>query len=349
MASSLPPEKTIAIAAQQGWKAIPTGIAHGTVTLVLPGRVVEVTTLRRDVETDGRHAVVAYTDDFAEDAARRDFTMNALSMDAEGSIYDYYRGREDIEAQLVRFIGDAGTRIAEDGLRILRFFRFVATHGLPPADPAAMAAITAQREMISQLSGERIAQEMRKLLSAPMPSYALGRMAQAGLAEFLTVGAWDGDGLLRLLELEKAHGIAPDPWLRLLAMIAPDARATTAEWVGERWKLSRAERDIVKTLAASILSPQRGEEEVKALLRHYPRPLVQSRVLLAAVDGGFDPAALLALTRDWAVPSFPVTAGDLLVLGYSQGKALGEALAELEQHWVESDYTLTRDELLVAL
>ena len=169
IASTLLPEQTMQLAADQGWKAIPTGIAHGTVTLVLGERIVEVTTLRRDVKTDGRHAVVAFTDRFEEDAARRDFTFNALYQDSAGALYDYFGGIADLATQTVRFIGDAATRIQEDGLRILRFFRFLATHGKPPADADALAAIGTHKAMIANLSGERIATEMRKITGRRQP------------------------------------------------------------------------------------------------------------------------------------------------------------------------------------
>ena len=170
VASTLAPEQTIDIAAQNGWKAIPTGIEHGTVTLVLPSRVVEVTTLRRDVTTDGRRATVAFTEDWREDASRRDFTINAMSMDADGTVFDFFDGKNDITQNRVVFIGDAGQRITEDALRVLRFFRFLATHGKPPADAEALASIAAQKSMVESLSGERIANEMRKLLAADAPA-----------------------------------------------------------------------------------------------------------------------------------------------------------------------------------
>lgn len=327
IASSLLPEQTMEIAAQHGWKAIPTGIAHGTVTLVLPERTLEVTTLRRDVETDGRHAKVAYTDNFAEDAARRDFTINALSMDAGGIIQDYYHGREDIAARRVRFIGDAPTRIQEDGLRILRFFRFLATHGTPPADSDALAAIAAYATMLEQLSGERIAQEMKKLLVAPNAAYALGEMAALGLPQPLTHAGWP---------LPPVTG--SNPWVTLLSMLVPADRATVAAYVAKRWKLSRAEREQVVFLASiqTVDMPQ-----VKAWLRLHPRDWVRGAVELAGGD-----VAMQALAQQWIIPDFPVAAADLLSRGHVPGQALGAALKALEQRWEQADYTLTREQLL---
>ncbi len=346
VASSLPPEATMAIAQAEGWKAIPTGLAHGTVTLVLPERVVEITTLRRDVETDGRHALVEYTSDFAEDAARRDFTINALYMDAAGGIHDYTDGQKDLKTQRVRFIGDAGTRIAEDALRILRFFRFMATHGKPPADADALAACAAAREQIANLSGERIAAEMRKLLCAPTPAYALAQMAEAGIPAMITESPWVPVQVEILLQLETLYHLAVNPWVRLLAMIEPGMRSETAYWVSERWKLSRAEQQMLQALAqhATRVDPAR----VKEWLRSEPRGQVLGRIALAALnsDDAVATDALMLLAQDWEVPGFPVTAKDLLTRGYEQGRALGEALAALEKRWVESDYQLTREQLL---
>ena len=218
VASTLTPQKTMIIAAQQNWKAIPTGIDHGTVTLVLPTRVVEVTTLRRDVTTDGRRAKVAFTEDWREDAARRDFTINAMSMDADGKIYDFFDGKTDLDANRVRFISDASARIAEDGLRILRYFRFLATHGKPPADVEALAAIAAHKEMLQQLSGERIANEMRKLLAADAPAYALRLMREHGVAPLIFGSSIEASRMIRLQLLEGQADYQCSVWARVVVL-----------------------------------------------------------------------------------------------------------------------------------
>lgn len=347
IASTLPPESTIAIANAAGWKAVPTGIAHGTVTLVLPTRIVEVTTLRRDVETDGRHARVAYTDDFAEDAARRDFTMNALYMDAEGKLYDYTGGQKDLNTQRVRFIGDAATRITEDALRILRFFRFHATHGAAPIDSEALQACEAERDLIANLSGERIAQEMRKLLVAMDPRDSLQAMSAIGLPEFLTESPWKVDALNGLLAHEREHGLHVDAWVRLLAMIDSRMRMETAYWVGERWKLSRMERSALQLLGQHEI--EINPAKVKEWLRAHPRPLVIGKILLAAIDSDEELAIgqLLYLAQDWEIPTFPITAKDLLAHGMKEGKEMGDHLRALEQRWVKSNYQLSKDELLI--
>ncbi len=492
LASTLTPEATMELAKVEAWKAIPTGIAHGTVTLVLPERVVEVTTLRHDVATDGRHAVVEYTDDFAADASRRDFTINALSMDADGAVYDYHGGRADLDARRLCFIGHAAARIAEDGLRILRYFRFMAQLGFT-GDDAALAACADARGMIAELSGERIAQEMKKLLTAKNPAVALQAMAESGLDHAVTKQAWQLTPLHAVIAREQEAGMTPNPWVRLLALMAPDARESTAHYVAERWKLSRAERaallflagtestdfrrhspvlvararnlrrdateaekrlwhclsrrqtgyffrrqhplegfivdfictkhrliieldggqhatatshdtrrsrvleskgyrilrfwnhdvlenieGVISTILAALPPPERGRlgggdtqapkavvdrndtkgstptqpfpfqveglksAQVKEWLRQQPRDWVLGAVLLRGGD-----AALLALAQHWEVPVFPVTARDLLKAGYTEGPALGAKLKEIEQRWVDSDYTLSKAELLV--
>jgi poly(A) polymerase len=348
IASTLTPEETIALAKAHGWKAIPTGIVHGTVTLVLPGRVVEVTTLRRDVKTDGRHAVVAYTNRFEEDAARRDFTFNALYMDDTGTIHDYFDGQKDLAARVVRFIGDASTRITEDGLRILRYFRFLATHG-SLASTGDLEAIKEKRTMIAQLSGERIATEMGKLLAAREPLYAITQMAECELAPLLSDTQWNVSMLQQLLQHEAQHKSTPLPWVRLFAMITPAAREASAIWISERYKLSRADRATLAMLAKEQHTVTIAE--IKESLREMPRAIVEGRLLLAAVDGILNEALAdaIKLARTWEIPAFPVTANDLLSRGFSEGLALGDRLRLLEIHWVQSDYTLSKEALLSEL
>lgn len=348
IASTLTPEQTSAIAVKNGWKAVPTGIAHGTVTLVLEKRILEVTTLRRDVETDGRHATVAYTDDWQEDAARRDFTMNALYMDAAGHIDDFFGGKGDLADKRVRFIGDATKRIEEDGLRILRFFRFLASHGVAPADAEALRACHAKREMIAGLSGERIQHEMKKLLRARAPLYALQQLQGIGASALVSGQEWHFPPLEKLLQLEAQHGVEAIPFLRLMAMLPPGKRPEAASWLHARWKLSRQCQHATQYFAATHAPLTTAT--IKEWLRHEQRPLVIARILLAVVDGT-DASALgeyLALARDWPVPTFPVGAKDLIARGMKEGVELGNALRALEARWAESDYALTKEELLAA-
>jgi poly(A) polymerase len=395
LASTLTPEKNIEIAAQHGWKAIPTGIDHGTVTIVLPGRVVEVTTLRRDVTTDGRRATVAYTDNWQEDAARRDFTMNALFMDASGKIYDFFDGKNDIAARRVAFIGDASTRIEEDALRILRYFRFLATHGKPPADATALAAISAKKSLIKNLSGERIANEMRKLLAADNPAYVLRLMAEHDTAPLIFGRAMDASRMIRLQLLESQADYQTSVWARVICLMTPppgaeeaptpppegEVRCSTSvpqarpsvsdeavgsrtspsrgevarsagggdiDWITQRWKLARHEAKQLTQLASlpafDAHAPRHAHTRI---LRLNGAPAYLDLLLTqAATTPGIDIAPYVALAHDFTPPTFPITAKDLMARGMKEGKALGDALAELEKKWEESDYTLTKEALL---
>lgn len=344
-ASTLLPEQMMELAAAQGWRAIPTGLAHGTVTLLLPERTLEVTTLRRDVSTDGRRASVAFTTDFEEDAARRDFTVNAMSMDAAGQLYDYFGGAEDCDAARIRFIGDAGQRIAEDGLRILRFFRFLATHGQPPADHDAIRACTAQKAMLEQLSGERIQQEMKKLLAAADPAYVLSQMSLMALGEVLCGQPWQLHMLHPLLQREAQHKQAAYAWLRLLVLVPEAARMQAAQHVCSRWRLSRADTQLLEFLTAP---PSLNDDAaVKEALRHFSREWVLQSLLLQLLDQPALPyAKLLPIARSFDPPHFPVGAKDLLARGMQQGPELGALLRSMEARWVESGYRLSREQLL---
>lgn len=344
LASTLPPQDTMAMAQEKGWKAVPTGINHGTVTIVLPERAVEVTTLRRDVKTDGRHAEVAFTDRFEEDAARRDFTMNALYMDFRGVITDFYHGEDDIQARRVRFIGEAGDRIREDGLRILRFFRFLATHGEPPADETAIKACAAQRGMLDKLSGERISQEMKKLLAAIDPSYALTQMATMALGEALTGASWQVPMLQQLLQRETQHRTPGNSWVRLLALAMPEQRMKVAAHVVDRWKLSRADTQWLEFLTYPPTLEDTGP--VKEALRHYKREWIEQALLLQSLTEQVALDRLLPVVRSFEPPAFPVSARDLMARGMREGPELGEMLRMIEKRWIESDYRLKKEDLL---
>lgn len=347
VASTFLPEQTIELASANNWKAIPTGIDHGTVTLVLPNRVVEVTTLRRDVTTDGRRATVAFTNDWQEDASRRDFTINAMSMDADGKVFDFFNGKADIEAQCVRFIGDAQQRIAEDTLRVLRFFRFLATHGKPPADADALAAIAAQKNRIESLSGERIANEMRKLLAADAPAYALRLMSEHGVAPLIFGRSIDPSRMIRLQLLEGQADYQTSVWARVVAMVS--ATMVAVEWISERWKLSRNESKQLTQLAQLPAFVQAAPRHFHTrILRLHGAPVYLDWLLTQAAAGqGVEVAPYVQLAHDFVPPIFPVTAKDLIARGMKEGKTLGDALAELERRWEESDYSLGKEELFV--
>jgi poly(A) polymerase len=348
-ATTLAPEKVMDLCATQGWKAIPTGIAHGTVTVVLPSRVVEVTTLRRDVETDGRHARVAFTDDWREDAARRDFTLNALSMDAQGTLYDYFDGQADIAARRLRFIGDPGARIREDGLRILRYFRFLALLAHPPADAEALAAIRAERGMIAGLSGERIANEMRKLLAAPTPAYALRMMTQEAIDIAVFGRAIDPSRMIRLQLLESQADYQASVWARAMTLLR--GTGEDAAFLTQRWKLARHEtRQLQELVALPSVDAAMPRHAHTRMLRLHGAPVYLDWLLLhAARTPGIDTQPWVALAQSFVPPHFPITAADLLARGMKEGKALGDTLAALEARWEASDYTLSKAALLATL
>jgi poly(A) polymerase/tRNA nucleotidyltransferase (CCA-adding enzyme) len=273
LATPRPPEDVVAALRAAGLKFSPTGLDHGTVTAISHHRGFEVTTLRKDVATDGRRAVVAFTKDFAEDAARRDFTINAMSMTPDGAVFDYFSGISDLRAGRVRFVGAAATRIAEDFLRILRFFRFHARYGFGAPDAEAVAAIRDGVPGIAKLSAERVWSELKRILAAPDPREAVALMRQTCvLAAVLPEGA----APVRLAALV-ASGAPPDPVLRLAALLDGDAVA-----VAERLRLSTAEAFFLSALrAAPAPSPSADDADLRRALADAPRKVLIGRAWLA--------------------------------------------------------------------
>lgn len=329
----------------EGIRIIPTGLKHGTVTAVLPNRHVEITTLRQDVETDGRHAKVAPTTDWEVDAARRDFTMNALYLSPEGELFDYYDGAEDALHGRVRFIGDAAQRIAEDALRSLRFFRFLATHGEPPASGAAIAACRDAHWMLEDISGERIAQEMQKLLMAANPTYALRLMEDANVAAHVFAQPLRLGVFTRLTMLEHTAKMRAGVWGRCAALLQS---AEGAPWITKRWRLSG--RDA-KRLALLAGLPRLKENDARhvhtRVIRLHGADLYRDLLLLSAAENGaFDLGPFIARAEGFSVPIFPLSGEDLKRAGIASGPAMGEVLKRLEDVWEESDYTLTKEALL---
>ncbi len=326
------PETVTKLAESAGFRVIPTGIDHGTVTVIAGGIPYEVTTFRRDVATDGRHATVAFTADVAEDAARRDLTMNALYARADGTVIDPLGGLADVLARRVRFVGDADERIREDYLRILRLFRFHAQYGDPEAgiDADGLAACAVHADRISTLSRERVGAEIRKLLSAYDPAPALAAMARSGVLARVLPGA-DLQPLGPLVNYE----LDADPdWIRRLAAIG-------GEDVADRLRLSRAEARDFAALREAI-----GSLEPPAVLG-WRLGLYRGSdavILRASVLGQPMPVGVMEEVQRGAQAQFPVTAADLMPA--LQGPALGARLKELESRWLASDLTLTRAELL---
>jgi poly(A) polymerase len=324
-------------------KAVPTGIEHGTVTAVSNGRPYEVTTLRRDVSTDGRRAVVAFTTDWAEDAQRRDFTMNALYADAKGEVFDSVGGVADLKAGRVRFVGDPTMRIREDFLRILRLFRFHAWYGKGALDSKALHAAAAEKAGLAQLSGERIAKEMLKLLAAEDPVPVLRSMAASGILVEILPGELNIARLERLVAIDSNNFFAPNSILRLAALL-PD-RAAAAHEVADRWKLSNADRDRLADLGGNTdkIVSYLSIKEVRKLLYKLEIARFKDRVLLKWAE---DPKetnfiqwrALLAMADAWQRPKFPLDGGNVMAAGVPQGPLIGEILAEVEEWWVDSDF-----------
>jgi poly(A) polymerase len=331
---------------------VPTGIEHGTVTAVLNGSTFEVTTLRRDVSTDGRRAVVAFTTDWKEDASRRDFTLNALYATPGGEVFDYFGGIDDLWAGRIRFIGDATQRIREDYLRILRLFRFHAWYGKGDIDAEALRAAAAEKSGIARLSGERIAREMLKLLAAENPVAVLRVMAASGILGEVLPGELNFARLERLAEHDADAFFTPDPLLRLAALLPSDIAAT--ETIAQNWKLSNAQRERLADLAGAqekIVS-YLSVKEVRKLLYRIGPARVRDRVVLKWAE---DPKAgnvtnwraLLAMADDnWPKPQFPLTGRDVMLAGVPQGPLVGQILKEVEDWWIDADFI--EDEFSIA-
>ena len=334
IATDARPEVVMELAKDAGLRPVPTGIEHGTVTVIAGGVPHEVTTFRRDVETDGRRAVVAFSTRVEDDARRRDFTMNALYADAAGTVLDPRGGLPDLMARRVRFIEDASARIAEDSLRILRFFRFHAWYGdeAEGLDPLALAAIAAATDGLAQLSRERVGAEVRKLLAAPDPAPSVAAMRACGVLTRILPGA-DDRALAPLIHLEVESGLQPDWLARLAALSGPEA--------APRLRLSRSEEARLCTLRDGIGS-MRGAGELGRRLGYDDARAVL--LLRAAVMGiPIDPSSLHA-AEEGAAAVFPVAAADLMP-GFT-GPALGRELERLKSLWIESGFRLSREDLL---
>ncbi len=364
IATTLLPEAVVErAAAAAGIKAVPTGIAHGTVTLVVDGKPFEITTLRRDVETDGRRARVAFSQDWHADAERRDLTINALYASADGKVVDLVGGLADLERRNIRFIGDAAVRIAEDHLRILRFFRFFAYYGSGRPDADGLRACAAAKSKIATLSAERVWSEMKKLLAAPDPGRALLWMRQIGiLTEVLPeTEKWGIDAIPGLVATENVLGWPPEPLLRLAAIVPPDA-ARLAK-LAQRLRLSKAEGAYLLAWANTpVVKDDISEAAFDRLLYRHDPSGVSVRVKLALVtartkaESDFEEMArvarlgkLLERVAKWKKPAFPISGADALAAGISAGPRVGELMARLEQEWLDGNFSLNRASLLARL
>ncbi len=341
IATTARPEANIRLLEAAGIKVVATGLKHGTVTAVSRRRPFEVTTLRIDVETYGRHARIAYTEEWRADAARRDFTMNALYADARGRVFDWFGGIDDLAAGRIRFVGDAERRIAEDRLRVLRYFRFHARYGRGRADRAAQAACARAAGTLGDLSGERIRAELLKLLAAPRPAPTLKTMLRLGVLAEVVPGPLDFAALARLRRLEPTP---PDPLLRLAALLDGRGRAAGLE-LAARLRFSNRDRDRLAALLAPEHAPtaRAGRRQIRRLAYHLGPGIAADRARLA----GASRAVRLALEA--TPPPFPLTGRDVRALGIPAGPVVGELLASIEDWWIERDFAPARGQCLARL
>jgi poly(A) polymerase len=346
VATPLAPEAVMKAAEAAGLKHAPTGIDHGTVTVIADHVGIEVTTLRRDVETFGRHATVAFTDDWREDAARRDLTMNALSADADGRIYDYFDGIADLQAGRVRFVGSPEDRMREDYLRILRFFRFHADYAAGDFDPPALAAARALKGELSALSGERLRQETLKLLVARRGVETWRAMLEQGIVAAFLPQATTIDRMAKVAALEQRLKLAPDPVRRLAALTVTGTGAALAATL----KLSNADRDRV--VAISAPRPDFVAND-PALVRRQIYTLGNALALdlmLADWDQpDLDWQRAGEIVRVWLRPELPVKGRDASALGVPKGPEIGRLLKELEDWWIAGDFAADRESCLAEL
>lgn len=347
LAVNLPPEKVSDLLTQAGFKVVPTGIDHGTVTAVVDHKGYEITTLRYDIETDGRRAKVAFTDDWQADAARRDFTFNALYADADGKLYDYFSGREDLTAGHVRFIGDARARIQEDVLRILRFFRFYAWFGRGEPDREGLAACRELAALLPKLSVERVWKEISRLLASsnPLPSWQL--MKEQGVLSHVLPEADNLPRLAALLNTEKKYEISSDALMRLAALLPKDEKLAGA--IARRLKLSGKDAERLGSLVA-LPDQLRGRLDPvpfrRALYHYGVGPARDAAILLAADAPAMDLEPVLARAATWEKPVFPIQGNDILKLGIPAGPQVGEILQAVEEWWIGQDFRPNRAECL---
>jgi poly(A) polymerase len=343
------PERVIELLERSGIKVVPTGLAHGTVTAITgtPPRHFEITTLRRDVETYGRRARVAFDADWAADAARRDFTINAIFLAPDGTIHDPVGGLTDLRARRIRFVGDPATRIAEDVLRVLRYYRFEARFGAGHGDSQARAACRAAAHLLPKLSAERIAQELIRLLETPDPIPALRMMQEDGVLEVFLPEARRRDRLRQMIAIEPE----PDPLRRLAALIEVDASG--AERVAERLRFSNAWRDRMLGLASPWGLDPRGDDRTqrRALYKRGAERYRDLALLLAAEGAMYGErlAELLAIARDWSPPTFPLTGHDVTALGILPGERVGRLLDAVRDWWEAGDFAAGRAQCLARL
>ncbi|NNE57639.1 MAG: CCA tRNA nucleotidyltransferase [Hellea sp.] len=356
LATQIAPEDVQTLLKAAGIKTVPTGINHGTITAIVGGKPFEITTLRKDVETDGRRAVIAYTEDWAEDAMRRDFTINALYADPDGTVFDPSgQGLDDIKSRRFRFVGDANARVREDYLRILRYFRFLAWYaGSDKIDADALKACRDNRDGLRQLSSERIWMELKKFLKAPSPVRAAQIMLTNDILSQVLPEANNVEGLQRITALETAESLERDPILRLMAMAVRDEFALAG--LVKRLKFSNQEKARILAWAGNIVPFEAHMEErrLKQFVYASTPQTAYDRLIIRAA-GEDDPIlkqkwlANARFAKSWEVPVFPLQGRDLKKAGVKDGPEMGRILKALKELWVRSGFEADRDKLLTAL
>lgn len=344
IATTLEPDRVVKALKAAGLGAVPTGIAHGTVTAVSDRKPHEITTLRRDVTTDGRRATVAFTDDWLQDAQRRDFTLNALYADRDGTIFDPTgRGLADARAGRIVFVGAPEQRLAEDHLRNLRFFRFLAWFGKGAPDEAALAACSALKDNVENLSAERVSKELLKLLAADDPRAAVRLMSETGVLEVILRAPANLARFNALAEIEADLLFETDPLLRLAALLPDDQLA--AARLAERLRLSNADRDRLQAALAQspVLKSWMSPREIRRGIYRAGLPIFRDRAKLAWAASPRSATTmqwrgLIALAEGWTPPTFPLTGEDVMKAGAPKGPLVGQVLAEVEDWWIDHDF-----------
>lgn len=347
IATPCTPDAVARLARAAGLVCHATGISHGTVTIVSEGAPYQVTTLRRDVETDGRHAVVAFTTDWAEDANRRDLTINALYCDRDGTIFDPVGGLDDLTHRRVRFIGDAATRIREDYLRILRFFRFSAEYAEGPFNAEGVSACAEQKDGLARLSAERVWTELRKLLVAPRAADAARVMEEHGIFAQLLGIATDTNALQRLAHIERTRGVPADPVTRLSALTRPDS--ASAANLAQRLRLSRAEAEVLQNTSKKDpgFNPSSPESAARAAVYRLGKDTFAAGQRLAWAHSDADVESepwqqRAQLGTSWTPPVLPYSGANIIALGVPPGPAVSMALKAFEDWWIAADFPADR-------
>lgn len=356
LASQLKPDDVASALKAAEIKYVPTGIEHGTITAVIDGKPFEITSLRKDVETDGRRAVVSFTQDWAEDAQRRDLTMNALYADFDGTVFDPTgQGLDDIKAMKFRFVGEADLRVKEDYLRILRYFRFLAWYGgAAKLDASALKACRENRSGLKKLSAERVWSEIKKILSAPDPSRAVHIMLTNEILDTVLPEASNAEGLSRMVKLERREAIKPDPLLRIMAMAAREPLPMAL--LCKRFKMSSKETQRLRAWSdSSVALDPHGEnkEQLKSIYIGGKEVVIdRCRIRAAGEDDAIVSTrwmSLCDLAMGWTPPEFPLSGKDMKAAGVKSGPQMGKMLEALKALWIRSGFTADREKLLMAL